>query len=312
MKPHTKRIIAREFLILIVVVTLVTLTWLIIYVISDKTKNRYNNAKELLKTCGIRLDSLKKNPNPIPVPFKFAPLNDSLRILKSVYGTSITGFFDHSHRFDHPHFISAFQLLKSKVIDFNSFMMYKSNFNYRSFTTHPDILNNPEDFFKARKNLIEIHHKIISFDDTIFYKNNRDFNDFVRNLNKELLTKIYKGITGQSEDFIQLFSKSEIKLPDFLTDIGYDTTTFKPIINTKTINYERDYLKNIKDCEDKFYILRYEKMRIGSSIFLHLNVKRVTIIVFLILFGLVYPLRGVLLMIKWSIKTLRNSNNNRN
>lgn len=220
MKPFIKRIIAREFLILIVVVTLVTLTWLIIYVISDKTKNRYNNAKELLKTCGTRLDSLKNNP--IPVPFKFVPLNDSLRILRSVHGTSITASFDHPRRFDHPHrYYSAFQILNSKVIDLNSIVEYESDFNYQSFKTHPDILNNPENFFKARKNLIEIHRDLISFDDTIFYKNNRDFNDFVRNLNKDLLTKIYKGITRQSEDFIQLFSMSDIKLPDFLTDIGY-------------------------------------------------------------------------------------------
>jgi hypothetical protein len=296
MKPHTKRIIAREFLILIVVVTIVTLTWLIIYIISDNTKNRYNNTKEHLKTSETILDHLKRN-NPIRVPYKFAPLDDSLRILRRVWGTSITDFFDRPH-------------LHRIIIDTD--IESDSDFKYRSFTTHPDILNNPEDFFQARGNLIEIHHVIISFDDTIFYKNNRDFNDFVKHLNKDLLTKIYKGITGQSEDFIQIYSMSEKKFSDFLTDIGYDIVTFKPIICMKALNYEKSYEKSITDCENNITSLTNEKIKIEKSSFLHLNIKKVTINVILILFGLVYPLRGVLLMIKWSIKTLRNSNNNRN
>jgi hypothetical protein len=275
MKSSVKRIIAREFLILIVVVIIVTLTWLIIYINSETTNKSYINATELIKKNETRLDSLKKN-NPIPVPYEVLPLSNIVRTPKML----LVGWFKPEKR-------------GNLILE------------YTSFKTHPDILNNPEDFFQARQNLIEIHYVIISTEDTVFYKNNRVFSDFMGNLNKDLLSKIYKKITEQSDDLPKKFT-------DFLTDIGYDTVTFKPIINTSAINYEKNYEKRITDCKNNITILTNEKIKIERSLSYNLDVKSSSIIVFLILFGLVYPLRGVLLMIKWSIKTLRNSDKNRN
>ena len=264
MNPTIKKILAREFLILIAVIGITTLSWLTIYLVTKSTNDRYKSLISSLSSMRKKFENLeyRNNPNPKFIEYFLAPSNEI--VITKDKGPWV------------------------EVLD-----------RFKRFNSNPNVSKNLTAFTQARQNLIEIHKTIIDSEDEEFYDTNRDFNDFLLNLNKNLLLKIHNGITGQTHDFRKI-AYIPNRFNDFLINIGFDTLTYTPIINIQLSDHE----KAVEDCKQNITKIESEINEIKSS-FLYFDINIVTYLILIILLGLAYPIRGLIKMTLWAVKTLR-------
>ena len=244
-----KKIVAKEFLILMGVIIVTMLTWLVVYLISTNTNNNYVSSTSSLRTEKLKLHDLERN-NPNPTPKLFVPPSDC-----------------------------KFEKLPKLPKDVCLILL-----EFKPFDKAPNIQTNIDDFNQARQNLIEIHKAIVSTDDEKFYRENDDFNKFKSNLNKTLLTKIYNGITGHSQDYVQIYDVPK-SFNKFLINIGYDSLTLKPLVNKQLKIYET----NVENCKRKIITLQKEKSKIERSYFFNVEIKHFIFCLFIILLGITFP-----------------------